>query len=335
MKLFDEFVRDNGFAVESDTGYGTYSDMHMVLKQEADVLSAYLYLCLPAPGKKERRALEEAIKEKGERFSAAVGVSSHPSFLRIDFRYDESVYKPVERFLNECDILLRPYGREMGIICAFCKKELDDKKPVYKREGDMIVPVCSDCSSFESGEKVKRNANRQDFNRKRARRSAVGFGLGFLLCFGIHTLLSYSAGFYSYIVAMSCPFLLRYMFERFGGSFRRFNDNQMIALLSAVCVIALLIGSAFGAAIRMSEYAENYENSTQQFVYDEYTEESTQGEAAAEFDRFIDMTFGTGAFRLTTPLGQLASLQLYTDNIIPAFLTVVGAVFCVKRGFRR
>ena len=169
MTDFSAFVEQYGFQ-PADNGYaGKYADMCLTVAEIGGQLDARLYLDLPKGGR--RAELLNAIREKTARYGSEMGESENPYVLRFTFSNDGTAISRMERFLNECDVLFRPYGREMGILCARCRREIKEGDSfVFHVEDGAALPVCGDCQNGNVG----RAENRTTIRKKRVRRGVLG-----------------------------------------------------------------------------------------------------------------------------------------------------------------
>ena len=325
MKGYAEFIEKYEFSVKGELAWGTWSDMHLVLKKSGEKLTAYLYLSLPAPGRRERKTLENALKEKFERYGAALENSENASFLRIDFPASDSAVSAMERCLSECDGLLRPYGREMGILCAFCKKELQDEKPSYKEADGLIVPVCSNCAKLETAQGVKKVKNRRDMKKTWQRKGIFGFVLGMAIFGLVWYFLSLKlGGIYFFIVPFFAPFFIKFMCERFGGGFYGISDKNVVAILALASILTLLVAQAAVNMQLTKGMLEAYENTIQ------VLEDGTKEMEDAQLIYNTMVSEGGAGF-----LAQFTSSYLYVSVILPAALSLIGAFLAVRNSFRR
>lgn len=335
MRTLTDLVRENGFLSENGMCFGTYNDMHTVFKKTGDVLSVYLYLALPAAGRGQRARLEEQLNEKGERFGARCAQSGHASFLRIDFAAAGDDVSAAERYLNECDVLLRPYGREMGVLCAFCRRELGEEKPVYKREGDLMVPVCGACSALESGAGVKRAENRGSRSLRLTGKSAAGFAIGMIaaaVAWGFFNM--FSGGFISYFFAIGCSFIIKNIFERFGGTFRNMTEKKAVAFLALASVFTILLGSAGGMTIAMTRSANAYLEEAERAI--RISQAAGTENASVSGEEAMLLPDKIGFADTAVYFAQIfIRPNFYQMNFIPVIFGVIGAYLAGKQRYRR
>ena len=255
MTFLKEFIDAYAFSEMSGQYYGTYNDMHMVLKKEDASVSVYLYLDLPPAGRKERRDLISEMNARGERLGAKVYDSEeNKGFLKIALNDDEDVSNALERFLMECDLLLRPYGREMGLLCAYCRKEMQDVKPEYKMENGLVVPVCPDCVNLESAGKAKKADNRRTIEKKRMIRGLAGAAAGCAISVVLWTVVGLGGSFLvNIIAALLSVFLIKFLFEKMSRVPNRLTSVTILAF----SLFALLIGRAVGYTVSTNQYYES------------------------------------------------------------------------------
>ena len=255
MEILKEFINNNGFSELSGQYYGTYNDMHMVLKKENAGLFAYLYLDLPPSGRKEWRDLVREMNARGERLGVKVpDTQEKKGFLQIALSEDKDASNTLERFLMECDLLLRPYGREMGLLCAYCRKEMQDIKPEYKLENGLVVPVCPDCVNLESAGKAKKGDNRRTIEKKRMTKGLLGATIGSVISMALWAVVGLGGSFLiNIIAALLSVFLIKFLFEKLS----RVPNRLTSVTIFAFALIALLIGSAVGYTVNTNQYHES------------------------------------------------------------------------------
>ena len=254
MKGILDFAERYAFTEMNGLFYGMFSDMHMNLKEEGNVLSAYLYLDLPPAGRKARRELESQMNEKGDRYGAKVCENSPNGFLKIEIKNDSDAGMNLDRFLTECDLLLRPYGREMGLLCAYCRKEMQDIKPEYKMENGFVVPVCPDCVNLESAGKAKKGDNRRTIEKKRMTRGLTGAFIGSIISMVLWAVVGLGGSFLVNIIAsLISVFLIKFLFEKMSRVPNRLTSVTILAF----SLFALLIGSAVGFTVNTNQYHES------------------------------------------------------------------------------
>lgn len=251
MQAMNAFIREHGFTEKDGQYFGMYSDMHMVIKEEGDFFCAYLYLDLPPEGRKARRDLESQLNETGERYGAKVSAdSAHKGFLKIDIENAPDAGVCLDRFLTNCDLLLRPYGREMGLLCAYCRREMQDVKPEYKMENGLVVPVCPDCVNLESASKAKKGDNRRTIDQKRMMKGIAGAAIGCVLSMGIWFFAGIGGSFFvNIIAALVSVFLIRWLFERFSKVPNRLTSVAVYVF----AMFALVVGTALGYTAQINE----------------------------------------------------------------------------------
>ena len=242
MTELSAFAEQYGFQ-NTEAGYaGKYADMCLTLAEKNGRLDAKLYLDLPRGGR--RAALLNALREKTARYGAEMGESESPYVLCFLFENDGTAISRMERFLSECDVLLRPYGREMGILCAQCRREIkvgDDF--VFRPEGGAALPVCADCQNGNVG----RAENRATIRKRRARRGVLGALVGMLVgaalwmalkCLGV-------GGFW--LPALAVGAIVAWFYRRFGGIHDRWQ-----AVITGVCAaFAIVFGEIAGVCAQI------------------------------------------------------------------------------------
>lgn len=242
MTVFSAFVEQYGFQ-PADNGYaGKYADMCLTVAEIGGQLDARLYLDLP---KGARRAeLLNAIREKTARYGAEMGESENPYVLRFAFSNDGTAISRMERFLNECDVLFRPYGREMGILCARCRREIKEGDSfVFRVEDGAALPVCGDCQNGNVG----RAENRTTIRKKRVRRGVLGALVGMLVGMALWTAL-YLLNFGGFwIPAVAVGAIVAWFYRRFGGIHDRWQ-----AVVTGVCAaFAIIFGEIAGVCLNI------------------------------------------------------------------------------------
>ena len=207
---------------------GTYEDMYLTLRVECDgALRVMVFLNLPHGGK--RKALEEALAEKFARYQAESAETSLANALAFRF-LGEDALDDMRRFLAEADLLLRPYGREMGVLCARCRREFAEGEgyTLLKIDGE-LVPVCAEC---EQTGRAKRGENRSTIRQRRARKGALGGLLGLLAAAAVWAALEF-LGISSFLLpAVLIPLLVNLIYEKMGGLRDRYQA-WMVSLCSA------------------------------------------------------------------------------------------------------
>ncbi len=255
MESIKNFIDAYAFSEMSGQYYGTYNDMHMVIKKEDAHASVYLYLDLPPAGRKERRELVAEMNARGERLGVKVYDSEDKiGFLKIILSENGDVSNDLERFLMECDLLLRPYGREMGLLCAYCRKEMQDVRPEYKMENGLVVPVCPDCVNLESAGKAKKADNRRTIEKKRMTKGLIGAAIGCAISAVLWTVVGLGGSFLvNIIAALLSVFLIKFLFEKMSRVPNRLTSVTILAF----SLFALLIGSAVGYTVNTNQYHES------------------------------------------------------------------------------
>lgn len=254
MQNMDAFIREYGFSLRDGQYYGMYNDMHMVIREEDGNVCAYLYLDLPPEGRKARRELLNQLNETGKRYDAKVSADvSHKNFLKIETVNTSGADSNLERFLNNCDLLLRPYGREMGLLCAYCRREMQDVKPEYKTENGLVVPVCPDCVNLESAGKARKGSNRKTIDQKRMMKGVAGAAIGCVISMAIWFFAGIGGSFIVNIAAaLISVFLIKWLFERFSKVPNRLNSVTVCVF----AMFALVIGSAAGYTVNVNTYID-------------------------------------------------------------------------------
>ncbi len=280
MTGFKDFIERYQFQ-KADAGvyYGTYSDMHMVLTEEEGALSACLYLDLPSPGRKARKELEAQLNEKGERYEAVVSPNQDKNgFLKILIKNSEDASVDLDRFLTECDLLLRPYGREMGLLCAYCRKEMQEEKPQYKMENGMVIPVCTACANLSGNAKVKKADNRKTLEEKRMMRGIIGALIGTGISVGIWALASFGGSLLIKIfAAFASVYLIKLLYEKMS----RMPTRLTGIFLAVFTMFSMILGSAIGYTVnvnQMNEAMREYQ------MYEEMFESSNEDEIVYAYE---------------------------------------------------
>lgn len=315
MQGIHEFIRDHGFTEKDGQYFGMYNDMHMVIKEEAEV-SAYLYLDLPPEGRKARRDLEMQMNETGQRYDAKVfSDSGHKGFLKVEIKNSDEALSNLERFLDNCDLLLRPYGREMGLLCAYCRREMQDVKPEYKVENGLVVPVCPDCVNLESANKAKKADNRRTIEQKRMMKGLAGAGLGCLISMAIWIFSSIGASFIlSIVFALASVSLIKWLFERMSKVPNRMNSVTVCAF----AMLALVIGNAVGYTVNVNTYHEAMrENAIYLISYDQ--------EELDAFQKSEIEAYQNGYYDDITLMYTLKDSGFYKSLVIPAVTVLIAS----------
>lgn len=252
MQYLNEFIERYAFCEMSGQYYGMYNDMHMALLKENEGYTAYLYLDLPPAGRKERRDLIAEMNARGARFDISVNDQQEKKgFLRIAVPEDRYASSSLDRFLTECDILLRPYGREMGLLCAYCRKEMREETPVYKMENGIVVPVCPACAGLESASRAKKGDNRKTIEKKRTLKGIVGAAIGCLISMVMWGLTGGGRGILmSIICAFASVALIKWLFEKMSKVPNRLKSVAILAL----ALFALIVGSSVRYTKDVNDY---------------------------------------------------------------------------------
>ena len=227
---------------------GRYEDMYITLRAEEETaLRVMVYLNLPRGGK--RRALDEALAEKLVRYNAKPAETAFANALAFRFSGEDPL-DDMRRFLAEVDLLLRPYGREMGVLCARCRREFAEGEmyTLSAIDGE-LVPVCAECA--ETG-RAKRGENRSTIRRKRARRGALGGLLGLLAAAAVWGLIEF-LGISSYFLpAVLIPLLVNLIYEKMGG----LRDRYQVWMVSLCSAGGIVLGGVLYVAASMLYYAQ-------------------------------------------------------------------------------
>lgn len=220
---------------------GNYEDMYITMQIEYEgTLRVMAYLSLPPRGK--RKALEEALAEKLAHYQAEPAETDFANALAFRF-LGEDALDDMRRFFAAVDLLLRPYGREMGVLCARCRREFEagETYTLSLIDGEH-VPVCAEC--METG-RAKHGENRSTIRQKRARKGALGGLLGLLAASVVWALMEL-VGISSYFLpAVLIPLLVNLIYEKMGGLRDRYQA-WMVSLCSAGGI--LLGGMIYAAA---------------------------------------------------------------------------------------
>lgn len=301
MISLSEFVEKHGFERVGDWYAGTYADMHLEARETDGLLEIGLFLDLPRGGK--WTALIQALKEKEERFAALIAEGENPCILKATF--SECDCALMERFLSECDTLIRPYGREMGILCAQCRREIHEGEfGEYRLIGQDALPVCSNCVNG----KVSRAENRRTVQKKRARGGVLGALTGTLVAAAAWAIVA-ALGLSGYFIpALGVGFLVNYFYERFGG----IDDKWKVWIVAACAIFAVLLGTFIARGINAYQTYLN--------IAKAYTEES--GEALSQEEM--------------SALGQYLKNAIFSSfysvmDIPSLLLAAIGAVVFSKR----
>ncbi len=239
---FCEFIQKHGF-LQMGGGYtGVYADMCLTLLEADEGLCALLYLDLPKKGARARKELFALMVEKAERYSISVSESDNPFIIKIDVKGEDDCISRLERYLIECDTSLRPYGREMGILCADCRCEIKDIAPVYVERDGFTLPICPDCESSKSAK--TRADNRRVIAKRRARMGLLGALAGMAVTAAIWILLCWIQ-YPIFYLALGAGFVVDFFYRRFGG----INDRFRTLLVAIFAVLGIMIGDAVGSVI--------------------------------------------------------------------------------------
>lgn len=310
------FAKANSFLEMNGMFYGMYNDMHMVVKDEGEWLSAYLYLDLPPAGRKARRDLENLMNEKGDRYLARVAPNSPSGFLKIEISKEDDACVNLDRFLTECDILLRPFGREMGLLCAYCRREMQDVKPEYKMENGLVVPVCPDCVNLESANKAKKGDNRRTIDQKRMMKGIIGAGIGCLISMVIWFFAGIGGSFFiNIIAALASVFLIKWLFERLSKVPNRLTNVTVCVF----AMFALIVGRAAGYTVNNNTYNKSMRESA------EYLISFGQKEEMDVIQESLIEAYQNGDYDNVTIMAALMNPVFYTGIIVPAVAVLIAS----------
>lgn len=315
MQGMNDFIREHGFTEKDGQYFGMYNDMHMVIKEE-DEISAYLYLDLPPEGRKARRDLENQLNETGERYDAKVAAdSAHKGFLKITVKNNMDAGSNLDRFLTNCDLLLRPYGREMGLLCAYCRREMQDVKPEYKMENGLVVPVCPECVNLESASKAKKGDNRRTIDQKRMTKGLIGAGIGCVLSIVVWFFAGIGGGFIiNILAALISVFLIKWLFERFSKVPNRLNS----VTICVFAILALLIGRAVGFTANINTFNESMRENAEYLIT--YGTEET--DASQET---VIKAYQNGEYDNVTVIHTLTNPVFYSNIIVPVAAVLIAS----------
>lgn len=316
LKGMDAFVQEHGFQEKSNQYYGMFNDMHMVIKEENLFVCAYLYLDLPKDGRKALRDLEKQMNETGTRYDAKVSIDlEHRGFLKIEIKNTDDALSNLERFLNNCDLLLRPYGREMGLLCAYCRREMQDVKPEYKMENGLVVPVCPDCVNLESADKAKKADNRRTIEQKRMMKGLLGGWIGCLISIALWILAGFGGSFLLDIAfAFVSVALIKRLFERMSKAPNRLNSVTVCAF----AMLALLIGSAAGYTVSVNSVNESMREHAAYLI-------SYGPEALEDYQKMEIEAFKNGDYDDITLAYTLKDPYFYKGLIVPAAAILISS----------
>ncbi len=293
------FIQKHGFHEIAGGFTGVYADMCLTLRDTADGLSALLYLDLPKKGAHARKALLALMSEKAERYSAAVSECDNPFVIQIDLSGSDDLMSRLERYLLECDTSLRPYGREMGILCADCRSEIVDTAPVYVERNGFTLPVCPECSTSQSPK--ARVDNRKTIAKRRARMGMLGALTGMAATAAMWFLISLLGFPLFFFAAIGAGFLVDICYRKFGG----INDRWRTWLVSIFAALGVMLGGVLNSAVLY--------NKTMDMISTEYGELSEQF-ASMSVNDFV--------------------LNSFTASIPAAIFAVIGAIIAT-RGIKR
>ena len=255
MNDFYRFCEAYGFRDNEGFFVGRYNDMHIILQETPRTLTAWVYLNVPKGARYDE--LMRGIAEKQERYRMTVKQNANRNVLEFAFENASDAASRMERCLDECDGLLRPYGREMGVLCAKCRSEIHEEDAYEIRFIDGLpLPVCMNC---ENGNTFVRRENRDTQRQKRVRGGVKGALAGMGVCTALWGVISMLGLSYSWIPAIGVGFLMNVFYERAGGM----EDKWRNVLLSVCAVFAIVLGSMLGLVlsilvqvVKMPEFAQ-------------------------------------------------------------------------------
>ncbi|MBQ3079805.1 MAG: hypothetical protein IJC48_07405 [Clostridia bacterium] len=247
MSEFDSFVERHGFRKIGERYAGVYADMHLTLLMEEQQLNAHLYLDLPGAGKREK--LFEIFREKSQRYGVSVSESENKNVIRFLFDNPLNAVSRMERFLSECDNDIRPYGREMGILCAKCRSEIQQDALEYTETDGEILPICKACIN-DPDRKIGKNENRRTNASKRAKKGMLGACTGMLAAAVLWGVFTYFGVYSYYIPAMAIALIVDYFYVRFGG----ISDKWRFWVVFLFSALAILLGYTGSMMISTYEY---------------------------------------------------------------------------------
>lgn len=137
---------------------GRYEDMYITLRAEEET-ALRVMVCLNLPRGGRRKALEEALAEKLARYGAKPVETAFANALASRF-YGNDPLDDMRRFLAEADPLLRPYGREMGVLCARCRREFEEGETYTLSAIDGELVPCARNARKPDGRSAERTAQR-------------------------------------------------------------------------------------------------------------------------------------------------------------------------------
>ncbi|MBR3927572.1 MAG: hypothetical protein IKJ65_01065 [Clostridia bacterium] len=312
-----EFVRAHAFKEMDGQYFGMYSDMHLVLKEEGEILCAYLYLDLPPEGRRARRELNEKMTENGERYNAKISSDqSAKGFLKIEIQNDDDAGSNLDRYLTNCDLFLRPFGREMGLLCAYCRSEIADVQPEYRMHNGLVVPVCPDCAHLEGAGKAKKADNRRTVAQRRMTRGVIGAFVGSLISVALWFFAGVGQGYvFSIVISFASVFLIKWMFERFSKTLNRLTSFAVCAF----AMLALISGTVFSYTVKTNEYRESMRESAV------YLEIFSQDDQMNPDQMGLIDAYKAGDFENITCFDALKDSAYYRNLIVPAISVVIAS----------
>lgn len=234
---------------------GKYEDMYVTLRvEEETALRVMVYLNLPRGGK--RKALDEALTEKLARYGAKPAETAFANALAFRF-YGDDPLDDMRRFLAEADLLLRPYGREMGVLCARCRREFEEGETyTFSTIDGELVPVCAECA--ETG-RAKRGENRSTIRQKRARKGVLGGLLGLLAAAVVWGLMEFLGISSFFLPAVLIPLLVNLIYEKMGG----LRDRYQVWMVSLCSAGGIVLGGVLFTAVSILYYSSQVEGLTE------------------------------------------------------------------------
>lgn len=234
---------------------GRYEDMYITLRAEEET-ALRVMVCLNLPRGGRRKALEEALAEKLARYGAKPVETAFANALAFRF-YGNDPLDDMRRFLAEADPLLRPYGREMGVLCARCRREFEEGETYTLSAIDgELVPVCAECA--ETG-RAKRGENRSTIRQKRARKGMLGGLLGLLAAAVVWGLMEFLGISSFFLPAVLIPLLVNLIYEKMGG----LRDRYQVWMVSLCSAGGIVLGGVLFVAVSMLYYSAQVEGLTE------------------------------------------------------------------------
>ena len=232
MEYLRIFAEEHHLTETNGAYAGVYEDMFISVRETENELVMHIALDMPRGAKKEQ--LMQALSEKQERFRVKVSESANANVLVFTFVNDPTAVSRMERFVSECDVLLRPYGREMGILCGRCRTEIheEDAWEIQYVDGELL-PVCSACASGANAKGVNRNT----IKRSRAKKGIVGALIGMLISSIFMAILG-AVGMSGYLLP---TFAVGYILNRFYDKFGGLNDKWGLYMLVVCAVFSIIL----------------------------------------------------------------------------------------------